>query len=143
MTAPIRDAITIMRVALYDALSPLVEQWNGQPACYWQRAVEGVADALVSSPPGLTACFIYQSQDAGGRQENTIGDRAWTGLVTIRALAGTLRDAEALLATIPEPLVLGANGYEVVAVYEQPLVVPASDSVSTAASQYSITVRRK
>jgi hypothetical protein len=142
MTPPIRDAITLVRTALYGALSPLVDDFNGKPACYWQRVEEGVADALVANPPTLTACFVYQSQDNGGKQDVTIGDRGWSGLVTIRALAGSLRAAETLLASIPDPLVLSATGYDITAIFDRPLVLPVVENVHTAASIYRISIRR-
>lgn len=141
MTTPIRNAITLMRTALYGALSPLVDDFGGKPACYWQRVDEGVADALVTNPATLASCFVYQSQDNGGKQDVTIGDRGWSGLVTIRALAGSQKAAETLLNTIPEPLILSADGYEVTAVFVRPLTLPAVDNVFTAAFIYRISIR--
>jgi len=45
------------------------------------RLSKDIAGSLTSFPRG-----IYQSQDAGGKNDNYVGQHGWKGMVTIRAL---------------------------------------------------------
>lgn len=138
MTTPIRSALSITRMSLYAALSALVPSFGPVPAAYWQRAAQGVDQAILNGT--LAGCLVYQPQDGGGRADLTVGARGWQGLITIKAYAAALNAAEALLASIPEPLVLTAAGYSITARYERPLDLPALDDIHVAASIYRITI---
>lgn len=145
MSAPIRNALPIVRTALYAALSPLVSSYAGLPASYWRRATDalGLVGALTANPPTLAGAIVAQSQDAGGQGVIYLDDADWQGLITIRCLAGSLAAAEALLQTIPEPLLLTApTGYALRADFVRPLDLPQADGVHTAAAIYRVTVSR-
>lgn len=43
--------------------------------------------ALVAPPNPIYPFAVYQSQDAGGFQENKIGSFGWTGLITFRCIS--------------------------------------------------------
>ncbi len=131
---PIPDALTIVRVALYAALSPLCGRYNNNPKCYWLIAEEGATFPLM----------VYQSQDGGGQDASYLGIGGWQGDITIRALASKLSEAENLIAGVPAALESLANpaGYTIKATLVRPLVIPPKDRVWTAAQIYRIQLYR-
>jgi hypothetical protein len=115
---PLTEAIEKLRAAVYTALSPLAAPHG----VYWLQADQNAALPFV----------IAQSQDAGGRDVKHLGDYAWEGLVTIKALAngqsGNLSGAEALLrAVLPGMNSLAVSGYTFFVEHERPLVLPPDD----------------
>lgn len=124
-TAPILDAIPLLRTAIYQALSPLAS------AVYWQQADQGVARPFV----------VYQSQDAGGQAEKRIGDHGWSGLVAVKAIADTQSAAESLYATVALGMDnLAHAGYGMSAEFERPLVVPPLDDVWQAGGTWRVFI---
>jgi hypothetical protein len=116
---PLTEAIEKVRLAIYTALSPLAAPHG----VYWLQADQGVPLPYV----------IYQSQDGGGQDLKHLGDYAWEGLVTIRALAngesGKQSGAEALLdAVLPGMSGLAVSGYTFSVEHERPLVIPPDDN---------------
>lgn len=130
MTAtPITDAIPLIRRALYTVLAPLVSSYNGVPKAYWLQADLGAPLPLL----------VYQSQDGGGKDVSFLSHAAWSGLFTIRALAGSASAAETLLATVPAALdTLTVSGYGVGVQFVRSLVLPPLDQVHTAGLVYQI-----
>jgi hypothetical protein len=114
-TTPITEAIEKLRQAIYTALAPLAAPHG----VYWLQADQSAALPYV----------IFQSQDAGGRKVLHLGDYAWEGLVTIKALAngttGKQSGAAALLAlVIPGMGSLASTGYTFSVEHERPIVIP-------------------
>jgi len=132
---PILDAITLVRVAIRNALKPLAAPHG----VYWLQADQSTPDQPVAYP-----YIIFQSQDLGGKDVKHLGDYGWQGLVTIRALAdgpaGKLRGAEALLvAVLPGMDSLASAGYGFFVEHERPLVLPPDvDGIWQAGSIYRV-----
>jgi hypothetical protein len=117
---PLTEAIEKVRLAIYTALSPLAAPHG----VYWLQA-----DQEVATLPYV----IYQSQDGGGHDLTHLGDYAWEGLITVRALAngesGKQSGAEALLdAVLPGMNSLTVSGYSFSVEHERPLVIPPDDN---------------
>lgn len=70
-------------------LPALMDTFNDQLA----QIFNGRLYALVGPPSPIYPFAVYQSQDAGGFQENTIGSYGWTGLITFRCIDIDLRNA--------------------------------------------------
>lgn len=131
---PIPDAIAIVRVALYSALSPLCASYNGRPKCYWLVAEQGAPLPLM----------ISQSQDNGGQDASFLNGGGWEGLITVKALAASQSAAEALLAGVPAALegMAHPSGYTIRATFDRPLVLPPKDGVYQDAQIWHITLYR-
>lgn len=131
---PIPDAISIVRTALYAALSPLCGTYQGLPRCYWLVAAQGAPLPLL----------VYQSQDGGGQDASLLGQGGWAGLITVKALASSPSAAEALLAGVPAALegLSAPAGYTIRATFNRPLVLPPKDTVWQAAHIYRIQLYR-
>lgn len=139
MSDPIVNALSIAREALKAALSPLVPNFQGAPACYWKWNIAGTVGALQLGE--LSKLLIYQSQDGGGDAALWLGSQGWTGLVTIRCISADLATAEALQAALPAALTtLSAPAVTIRADHVRPLDLPTVDGVHTVASIYRITI---
>lgn len=137
---PIPDALTVVRVALLAALAPLCGTYNGNRKCYWQIQ-EPDPDTGTLAPLPI---IVFQSQDGGGQDASFLGLGGWEGEITIRALALTLADAEAQIASVPAALEALANpvGYTIRATFLRPLALSPKDLVYTAAQIYRIQLYR-
>ena len=102
-----------------------------------------VASSLSQLPVG-----IYQSQDGGGSNDDTIGANGWTGLLTIRAIDTTLsgawskvQEAAAAMLTISHP------SYDISVNISNPIELPVEKltvgSVYTAGIVFSMGVYPK
>jgi hypothetical protein len=128
MTAPILAAITILRNAVYDALDPLTTD-----GVYWEQAPELEPYPFV----------VYQSQDAGGRAERQIGDMGWSGVVTVKAIAESVPEAESLMAAVaPGMDSLAYTDYSVSSEYLQPVVIPPSNGIYQSCHQWRVYIYR-
>jgi hypothetical protein len=130
-STPLTEAIEKLRAAVYAALSPLAAPHG----VYWLQAAQNAALPFI----------VYQSQDAGGKDVKHLGDYAWEGLVTVKALAnsaGGQSGAEALLdAVLPGMSSLAATGYTFAVEHERPLVIPPDVSGTwTAAHLFRIGI---
>lgn len=111
---PLYSAIAVLRKAIFEALDPLTSA-----GVYWVQAAQGVALPFV----------IYQSQDNGGGSVKSVGALAWSGLITVRALAANQSAAETLmLAVAPGMASLSAAGYSIKTEYERPITIPPGDA---------------
>lgn len=125
----ITDAVPKIRTALYTALSPLVDSYNGVPKAYWLQSPEGAPLPLI----------VYQAQDGGGQDDSYLNSAGWSGLFTIRALAASPSAAEALLSSVPAALVnLTVTGYGARTRFQRSLVLPPESGTHTAALVYEI-----
>jgi hypothetical protein len=97
--------ISRLRTAISTALSGT---FGGR--VYWQIAPQGAT---------LPYC-VFQSQDAGGKRDDYVGENGWTGLITLRVLDDDQDAADELLALLPA-LLQGIDGLTFVA--GRPLVV--------------------
>jgi hypothetical protein len=108
---PITEAIEKLRRAVSAALAPLA----APAGVYWMQAAQTASLPFV----------IFQSQDGGGEAVKHLGDYAWEGLVTVRALAVSQSAAEVLLAAvIPGMASLASTGYTFFVEHERPLILP-------------------
>lgn len=127
MAAPITDAITVLRGAIFAALTPLTTR-----TIDWAQA-EGRTLPYV----------IVQSQDGGGRANPFLDSVGWQGLVTVKALATTLPAAEALMAAVaPGMDALTATGYAITTIYDRPVTVPPDAGVWQAINVWRIYIDR-
>jgi hypothetical protein len=145
---PLYNAISILRTAITDALAPLMAAATppagvsyldsaGRVKCYWTQAEQ--LDA--NQQPVVLPYLIVQSQDNGGTAAKTVGELAWSGLVTVRALAAHLAYAEALIGVVaPGMASLRAAGYSITVAYERPIVLPPQGGVWQAAHQWRIAI---
>lgn len=126
---PIYEAIPALRGAIYRALIAKTTR----PVA-WQQAAQTAARPLV----------IMTSQDGGGQSEKSLGSLAWSGLVTLRALADSQLAAEQLMAAVaPGMESLSAPGYTVMASYERPIVLPpTTDGVWQACHMWRVFIDR-
>lgn len=131
---PIPNALDVVRVALYAALSPLCGAYNSHPKCYWLIAELGAPLPLL----------VFQSQDGGGQDASFIGLGGWQGEITIRALAASPNAAAAQLAGVPAALEALTNpaGYTIRATFLRPLTLPPKDGVWTSGQIYRIHLYR-
>lgn len=126
MSAPVYTAITILRTALTQALGALTTQQV--------RWVEPLPDDLLPY-------VIAQSQDNGGAALNYVDEVAWSGLVTVKALATSLPAAEQLMNTVtPAMDVLSHAGVAISSKYQRPLSLPSSDGVYQAGHIWRVTI---
>jgi hypothetical protein len=125
---PITEAIEKLRAAIYTALSPLA----APSGVYWLQAAQTATLPFV----------IMQSQDAGGKAVKHLGDYAWEGLVTVKALATSQSAAATLLAAvIPGMASLTSSGYTFLVEHERPIVIPPDvNGVWQAAQLYRVGI---
>jgi hypothetical protein len=123
--APVYTAIALARAALSAALGP---------NAHWQR-VEGE-----QSRPYM----VFDSQDAGGKQNKTVGSSAWQGLITVRAIADYQDEADAVIEAIKTPMqaLTTAAGYSIASVFIRPITIPPTAEVRYAAAQWEIFIER-
>lgn len=126
-TTILLDAIPAVRAALLAALGSLA---SGR--VYWMQSPTGAALPLI----------VVQSQDAGGQQTPSVGAIGWDGLITVRCIAASLADAEALarlvVAALPAQTTATADGhtYSLNLALERPIVGPPGAQAWTAALVY-------
>jgi hypothetical protein len=139
--APIVDAIPIVRRSIYSALALLMSAYTAvhsdgltRAKLYWTQAEQEI------DPPFV----VVQSQDGGGVDAGRIGGAVWSGLITLRAIAPSLLQAEALLNTIQVGMssLFAPAGYSITAHHDRPLTLPPADGLWTAASIYRVTLAR-
>lgn len=126
--APLTEAIPVLRRAIAAALKPLAAPHG----VYWLQAQQGAARPFV----------IFQSQDGGGRDVTYLGDYAWEGLVTIKALADSQSAAETLLdVVLPGMGSLTTTGYSFFVERVRPLVLsPDVDGVWQSCGIYRVGI---
>jgi hypothetical protein len=129
-TAPIIPALEIVRKSIYTALDALTTS-----GVYWLQSPESAALPLV----------IFQSQDLGGDSVKRVGDIAWSGLVTVRALATSQGAAETLMNAIAPGMAslavpIAYPGYTISTEYERPIVIPPADGVWQSSHQWRVTL---
>jgi hypothetical protein len=135
-TAPIIESIRLVRFAIVPALTAL----SGGRGVYWLEAPEGAALPYV----------IAQSQDAGGRGEFVIGALAWSGPITVKALArangsgNAQAAAEALMELVAPGMgsLTAPAGYAIGARYVRPVVIPPLDGVWQSAHTWRVRLER-
>lgn len=139
MSNSLRDALLIVQDALTSALTPLVDTWNGTPAVFWRTNPAGAVGAVRAGE--LDGFIAVQPPADGGKTQRFIGmTPQWTGSVTLRCLAKSDATARALFASIPEPLALAAEGYDIQAVWQGPLDQPVTGGLSMVAGIYRISL---
>jgi hypothetical protein len=134
--APIIESIRLVRFAIVPALAALA----GGKGVYWLQASEGTAYPFV----------IVQSQDGGGQDTRAVGAIAWSGLITVKALAkangsgNAQAEAEALMEQIaPGMANLSAQaGFVIGARHMRPIVLAPLDGVWQAAHLWRVTLER-
>lgn len=123
---PLYSVLRALRFAIKAALQPLTAT-----GVYWQRADQGVALPYI----------VYQSQDLGGQAVGTVGELAWSGLVTVKALATNQSAAELLIAAVaPGMEALIYAGYSISARYVRPVVIPPDGDTWQAAHQWRVGI---
>lgn len=140
--APITAPVRVLTTALYAALSPLVGVYAGVPACYWLKAVQGAAEALLAGE--LDGVIIFQAQ-APIRDGGYIDDAEATGTIVVKAIAATDDAAQDLLESAVAALAAGLSapaGYAVQLEWADEPVIPPLNGLYTAAASYRATIRR-
>ena len=130
---PMSAAIPIVKAAIYTALSPLVaEDDAGLPSVYWQEGQLGHA----------ATWLVFDSQDKGGKAEETMGGRGWSGLITVRAYAPDDNTIDLLLPLVELAMQTPAQpaGYSITLLETRPLTIPASDSISAGGLLFRLAV---
>lgn len=123
---PIYTAIQLARRAIKAALGA---------NAHWQRN-----EALTPTLPYL----VIDSQDRGGKQNQTIGSAGWRGLITIRAIASYQDEADAALLPVYAAMqtLTTIAGYTIAAVFVQPIVIPPTSDARYAAAQWEVFIER-
>lgn len=134
--APIYSSLRLVRFAIRAALLAL----SSGKEVYWLQAGEGASMPYV----------VVQSQDAGGQGAFAIGAIAWSGLITVKALAtangsgNAQATAEALMEAVAPGMgsLAAPAGYAIGARYVRPVVIPPLDGVWQSAHTWRVRLER-
>lgn len=139
-TTPIADAVTIARLSVEAALSPLVATQQG----------DGLAVRLryQRMPAAYTLPYVvHQAQDGGGLGDPFLDGAGWMGLWAVKVFATTITTADAWLSAIRGgmdslSLPAGYSGLSIRADFERPLVIPPDGETWQAAALWRIRIYR-
>jgi len=134
VTSPILTADQILQESIYDALAPLMTdyQTGGYARLFYRLAPTDVVKPLV----------IYQPQSDFNRSD-LIGDSGISVLVTLKAIADNLQDARDLLSTVVTGLfTLAYTGYEIASRYQSSPIIPFDGVEWQVAHVFRVTIRR-
>lgn len=139
-TTPIADAVTIARLSVEAALSPLIATQQG----------DGLAVRLryARMPAAYTLPYVIHGlQDGGGAADPTLDGAGWAGLWAVKVFATSIATADAWLAAIRGgmdslSLPAGYSGLSIRADYERPIVIPPDGETWQAAAMWRIRIYR-